>query len=167
MLQPFVLLEKKYLARLVKLNKIYLVTQSYNRAYDHFANETRIDILITDYDDKGLAAMHLNAVKEDKYASIISLNNEGHKNKLAEMLTGSKYRLFWSVVQSAADLKRHLDAVYKERVRRYIEQSTLWRISGNDLVKVDGLEVTFGKLFITLKWRNQKRRINFEEIEKA
>lgn len=167
MLQPFVLFEKKYLAKLVKLKKIYLVTQSYNRAYDHFANETRIDILVTDYDDKGLAEMHLNAVKKDKYASIIKLNQEGHQNKLSEMLTGTRYRLFWSVVQSAADTKKSLEAAYKDKVRRYIEQNTTWRIAGDDLVKVDGLEVIFGELFVTLRWRNQKRRIKFEEVEKT
>ena len=49
-MQPFVLFEKKYLDKLLQLKKVYLVTQSYSRAYDHFAKETAIDILITDYD---------------------------------------------------------------------------------------------------------------------
>jgi hypothetical protein len=167
MFQPFVLFEQKYLTRLIQLKKIYLVTQSYERAYDHFANETRKDILITDYDNRGQAEMHLNAVKHDKYASIIRMDHPPHKQKLLEMLSGEKYRLFWSVVQSNEDLKNRLHASYKDKFRKYIDNSLHWRVSGDETVKVDGIEVTFGELFVTLKWRTQKVRVKFEEIEKA
>jgi hypothetical protein len=37
-------------------------------------------------DKKGEAEMHLNAVKNDKYASIIRLDHESHKQKLLDML---------------------------------------------------------------------------------
>lgn len=166
MLQPFVLFEIKYLDKLMQLKKIYLVTQSYARAYDHFANETTIDLLVTDYDDRGLAEMHLNALKKDKYGAIIRLDNDSHKTKLLQMLAGNQYRLFWSVVLSSSDTKKRLQ-VYTEKIRRYISHSTKWQMKGNDSVSFEGLEVTFGELFVTLKWRTQKRRVKFEEIEKA
>ena len=166
MLQPFLLLEKKYLDKLIQLNKIYLVTQSYSRAYDHFANETSIDLLITDYDKPGEAELHLNAVKKDRYASIIRLDNVAHKTKLLEMISGNQYRLFWSVVLSNKDTKKRIE-VYNDKIRRYIKNSTNWEIKGDDRVNFDGIEVTFGELFVTLKWRTQKRRVKFEEIEKG
>ncbi|MBC7509747.1 MAG: hypothetical protein H7320_13515 [Ferruginibacter sp.] len=166
MMQPFVLFEKKYLDKLIQLNKMYLVTQSYSRAYDHFANHTAVDLLITDYDDPGLAGMHLNAVKKDKYASIIRLDSDAHKTKLLEMMAGNQYRLFWSVVLVNADTKKRLEA-YKDKIRKYIDTSTNWQVKGNDAVNFEGIEVTFGELFVTLKWRTQKRRVKFEEIEKS
>ncbi|MEO6549676.1 MAG: hypothetical protein ABIN94_16870 [Ferruginibacter sp.] len=167
MFQPFILFEKKYLQKLIQLQKVYLVTQSYSRAYDPFANEIRVDILVTDYSQAGQAEIHLNALKRDKYGSIIRLDNERHKNKLVEMLAGEKYRIFWSVVQSNDDIKKRLAGSYKNKVRKYIDCQTSWRISGDDAVKVEGLEVTFGELFVTLKWRTQKLRIKFEDIENA
>ena len=118
MLQPFALFERKYLAKLVDLKRVYLVTQSYFRAHDHFANETLIDILLTDYDDPGEAKMHLNAVKNDRYASIIMLSHEEHKNKLLEMFSGGKYRLFWSVVASNDDMKKRHQIHDTETIRR-------------------------------------------------
>jgi hypothetical protein len=166
MMQPFVLFEKRYLEKLIQLKKIYLVTQSYYRAYDHFANETAIDILLTDYDKPGEAELHLNAVKKDKYASVIRLDNLSHKTKLLQMMEGNQYRLFWSVVLSNAETKKRLDA-YHDKIRKYIKTSTNWEIKGNDAVNFEGIEVTFGELFVTLKWRTQKRRIKFEEIEKS
>lgn len=167
MLQPFVLFERKHLDKLIQLKKIYLVTQSYSRAQDHFANEVRIDILLTDYDKPGEANMHLNAVKNDKYSSIIRLDHAEHLQKLMEMLSGGKYRLFWSVVQSSNDMKRRLQSSYTNKIRKYIDFQTSWRVRGDETIEVEGLEVTFGELFVTLKWRTQKLRIKFEDIEKA
>ena len=167
MLQPFVLFEKKYLPRLLSLKKIYLVTQSYSRAYDHFANSVKIDILVTDYDDPGLAKIHLNAVKHDKFGAIIDLSSEVHKKKFDEMLSGDQYQVFWSVVASSNDIKQRLTVSYAAKVRRYIDNQPNWKVSGIETVQVDGIEVTFGELFVTLKWRTQKLRIKFEDIEKA
>src|SRR5450432_3659821 len=146
MLQPFVLFEKKYLSKLIELKRVYLVTQSYSRAHDHFTNEIRTDILVTDYDKPGEAQMHLNAVKNDKFASIIRLDQEDHKNKLMEMLSGEKYRLYWSVVQSSNDMKKRLQTSYADKVRKYIDFQTKWRVQGDETVNVDGIEVTFGEL---------------------
>lgn len=166
MLQPFVLLEKKYLPKLIELKKVYLVTQSYARGFNHFDTERRIPILVTDYDNPGLANIHFNAVKGDKYASIIRLDIEEHRKKLLEMLSGVKYGIYWSFVQSSSDMKKRLQASYSDKFRKYIDFKTDWRIKGDETVNVEGLEVTFGELFVTLKWRTQKLRIKFEDIEK-
>jgi hypothetical protein len=166
MLQPFELFRVIFIEKLLKLKKRYLVSQSYKRALNHFEEEQKTDILLTDYDVLGAANIHLNAVKHDKYASVIDLENPVHKNKLIEMLSeNSKYRVFWSVVKSSKELQLGIDAKYKDNMRRYIERHTNWRIK-SDATIYPSIEVTFGELFIVLKYAGQTLRIKFEEIEK-
>lgn len=166
MFQPFELFKPMYYERLKKMNKNYLVTQSYPRGFNHFAEAHQIDLLITDYDDLMYAKVHLNALKNDKYASIIHLNNEKHKATFEQMMSGEKYCLYWSVVKSAEELQKRLDAKYKDNVRRYIERNTSWRISSETTMKPK-LEVVFGELFLHLQYGSQKIRVKFEDIEKS
>lgn len=167
MLQPFEPFKFIYLQKLRQLKKQYLVSQSYKRAVDHFCDEVKTDILLTDYDDLGQAKIHLNAVKTDKYAALLDLENPAHLAKLEEMLgEGSKYRLFWAVVTSAKELEQRVNNGYKDQMRRYIKTNTNWRI-GSDATLHPSLQISFGELFIVLKYGSQTLRIKFEEIEKA
>src|ERR1700761_8289999 len=105
MLQPFEIFTPLYIKRLRELKKRYLVSQYYKRGLDHFSNG-KAPLLLSDYDDLGLAKVHLNAVRNDKFAAILDLENEKHLAKLNEMLTeASSYRLYWAVVKSAKDLQ--------------------------------------------------------------
>lgn len=165
MFQPFEQFRSIFVDKLIGLKKRYLVSQSYKRAYNHFADEHKIDILLTDYDSLGGANIHLNAVKYDKYAAVLDLENPKHKQKLLEMLSPtSNYNLFWSVVKSTKELQQRINAKYKENMRRYIDKNTNWRIS-RDATIYPSVEVTFGELFIVLKYAGQTLRIKFEEIE--
>ncbi len=168
MLQPFVLLEEKHIERLEKLKKTILVTQTYTRGANHLLKqESAVDILITDYSAKGPAEIHYNALRNtDKYGAMMYLTKTVHKEKLMEMLEGRKYRLYWSVIESEQEVLKILDAYYKPKVRDFISQKTTWRVAGNDQVVVDGIEVVFGELFVQLKWRTQKKRVELSEIEK-
>ena len=167
MLQPFVRFEKKFIPRLVSLKETLLVTQSYERAYDHFAGEHKIDILITTYSDIGLAKVHLNAVKKDKYASIIDLKKEPHYDKLMEMLSpNSKYALFWSVINSTQELKKRLDLKYTDNIRRWIDKNTTWKIGRGEVIRPVP-QLIFGELFIIIKRGNEERRVKFADIEKS
>src|SRR6185312_450451 len=143
MLQPFVLFSHIYLKRVVQLRKRYLVSQTYKRAKDHFSEDARIDILLTDYDDMGLAKTHDNAIKTDKYHAILDLDNTVHVDKLKSMMQeGSKYQLFWAVVNSKADLEKRINTHYKDHMRRYITKHTNWRIS-SDIVVTPKIQITF------------------------
>ena len=167
MLQPFEKFSSTYIDRLILLKKIYLVSQTYSRAYNHLADVHKVDILITDYDDPGLAKIHLNAVKHDKYAAMIDLRKEKHKEKIKSMLEPeSNYALYWSVVKDIKQMQEKLNNCYKDNMRRYIAMATNWRIGGDEHIK-PFFEVTFGELFITLKRGSQTLRVKFEEIEKA
>lgn len=167
MLQPFELFKREYIPRLVSLKKTWLVSQSYPRGANQFEEEKKENILMSDYDDPGLAKVHLNAVKHDKYAAILDLQNSKHRSKLEEMLgEHSKYRIFWCIVKSAKELETSVNTRWKEHMRRYIEKHTNWRIDRNATLK-PSLQVTFGELFIVLKHGSQTLRIKFDEIEKV
>ena len=166
MFQPFELFKTEYISRLIRMDKKYLVSQSYDKAFDHF-EETKTDILLTDYDELGLAQIHYSAVKHDKYASIIDLTNPKHKDKILEMMNpDSEYRLFWAIVKSIDDLKKRMDLKYKDNIRRYIMNHTTWRIDASEAIR-PSLQVIYGELFIILKRGNQTLRVKFEDVEKS
>lgn len=166
MLQPFEIFKPIYLEKLIGLKKIYLVSQSYTRGFNHFAEAHKIDILVTDYDDLQYAKIHYQAIKNDKYASIIHLDNATHKAKFQEMITGEKYQVYWAIVASREQLQKRLDFKYKDNIRRYIQKQTTWRIDSNSKI-VPKFEVTYGEIYLVIRYSSQTLRIKFEDIEKA
>ncbi|MEJ7610973.1 MAG: hypothetical protein WKF88_07320 [Ferruginibacter sp.] len=167
MIQPFEIFSEQYLARLIRLRKIYLVTQTYSRGKPFPGTVKTETILVTDYDDRGIAEIHYKAVREDKYAAVIDLAKEKHLATMHEMLSaGSKYTLYWSVANDPAKFKKIVSIKFKNNIRRYISAQTNWRI-GADTVIQSQVECTFGELYINIKRGDQRLRVKFEEIEKA
>ena len=167
MFQPFELFKASFIQRLVKLNKVYIVTQSYEAGFCALDEVPKITLLVTDYDDIGLANIHKAAVKTDKYAAVIHLNNPAHLQKLESMLEADgSYKIYWSVVKDMGSIKKRIEVKYKDNIRRYIMKNTNWRIGGDEVIKPQ-LSVIFGELFVFLKRGAQELRIKFEEIEKA
>lgn len=167
MLQPFEIFKINYLERLLKLKKFYLVTQTYKNGFNPLAEIPATAILVSDYDDIGLAKIHLAAVINDKYASVIDLTKEKHRMKLQEMMApDSAYTMYWAVVNSAEALKKKVDIKYKNNIRRWIEKNTTWRVGADETVRPQ-LSVIFGELFIIIKRGSQQVRVKFEEIEKS
>ena len=164
MLQPFEQFKIEYLTRLIELKKVYLVSQTYKRVVEHFVENERINILLTDYDSYQYAQVHFNAIKGDRYASIINLEKQEHRAKIEEMLSGQKYQLYWSVVKSAESLAKRLDDKYTDHIKRYIQKNTTWRIARDSKI-TPKFEVVFGELFITIRYNTQQLRVKFEDIE--
>lgn len=163
MIQPFEKFLPAYIERLIRLNKNYLVSQTYSRAANHPTNTTAI--LLSDYDDKGEAQLHHKAVRHDRYAAIINLKEKAHQNKLIEMLDAhSAYEIYWAVMKDKAAIKQQLDQQYKEHIKKFIAKNTQWRITSGERVHTI-LQVTFGDLFIIIKKGTQTLRVKFEEIE--
>ncbi len=166
-LQPFEDFKPIYLSRLMRLGRRWLVSQSYDRGRENLpdAVDSRISLLFSDYAEAGEARLHLNAVKKDRYAAIIDLENPAHLKKIQEMLSaGSDYRLFFAVVRSAKELENQINKHYKEKLKKYIENQTNWRISRDAVVKPT-IQLSFGEIFIILKHGNQRIRIKFGDIE--
>ena len=167
MLQPFERFQASYIESLKNLKKIYIVTQSYSRGVANPDGRHLVNILFSTYDDPGLAKIHLNAIKRDRFAYILDLNNEKHSGKVKEMLhPDSVYAVYWSVVRDTNEIKKTLDRAYKDNFRRYITSNTNWRISADETIK-PSLQVIFGELYIVLKRGAQSIRVKFEAIEKS
>ena len=166
MIQLFEVLTEKYISGLKKLNKIFLVTQTYTGEKDHFMEQKDIILLVTDYEDKGLATVHHAAIKNDRYAAIIDLNNEKHFAKIRDMLSvHSPYLVYWAMVKDREQLKRRIDLKYKDAMRRYIMKNTKWRIGGDEAI-IPKVQLIFGELFIILKHGPEELRIKFADLEK-
>jgi hypothetical protein len=167
MFQPFEDFKPSYIPRLLQLGRRYIVSQTYCRAKDPDADpfSSRINLLFSDYAERGEAKLHLNAVKTDRYAAIIDLENPLHLKKIKDMLMpDSGYRIFFAVVRSAKELESLINKKYRDRLKEYIDRQTNWCISRDTLVKPT-IQLSFGEIYIILKHGNQQIRIKFEEIE--
>ncbi len=150
----------------MKLGKSYFVTQSYSRADNPLAETQKINLLVSDYDDPGLAKIHFSAISHDKYASIIDLKKEKHLHKIGEMLLpASPYELYWAAVTDAAALKTKLKKKYANHIRKFIDEHTQWSISRQDEFRPQ-LEVRFGDIFVIFKKGSERIDVPLSEIEK-
>jgi hypothetical protein len=166
-LQPFEDFKPAYLARLIQLGRRYIVSQTYCRGQDPETDglSSRVSLLFSDYAEPGEAKLHLNAVKTDRYAAIIDLNNPAHLKKIQDMLQAeSGYRIFFAVVRSATALENLINKKYKDKLKQYVDKHTNWRISRDAVVKPT-IQLSFGDIFIILRHGSQQIRIKFEEIE--
>jgi hypothetical protein len=162
MFNPFSRFQEKFIPTFLKAKKRYLVSQTFTR--DN-SQDGKTFLMLTHYDDKESAKVHLNAISFDKFASIIDLEKEVHRNKLLEMLSPqSKYVIYSSLTIDPKEVKRTVDSLFKEKVQRFINKNTNWRISRDHTVKPK-LEITFGELYVVLKYGTQTIRVKLEEIE--
>lgn len=166
MLQPFEPFRAEFIDRLRRLNKKFLVSQTYAPGADMATD--KIPLLLSDYEQLSRAKTHCEAVKpNDRFAAIIHMDIAEHVHKLREMLSpGSAYHLYFAAIRSRTQLERQLDRDYRTHIRRWIDEHTTWRIK-KDAVITPALQLIFGVLYIELKHAGQTVRIKFEELEKA
>ena len=165
MLNPFIRFDKRFVQRFKDLKKIYLVSQSFKRGEDLFKDGEKKYLMLTHYDDLGLAKIHHNAVIEDKYAAILNLEKEEHVQKLLKMLQpDSDYIIYSSLIGDPKLVENAMNTTLREKVASYVKNQTNWRI-GRDQTLVPKLELTFGELFITMRYGSQRIRVKLEEIE--
>lgn len=167
MFQPFLQLNQKYLDGLIRLKKTFLVSQSYKRGTEHFEDGEKTCLLFSDYEKLAEAQLHFNALKQDNFAAIIDLANEAHKMKIESLFeTDSNFKPFWAIVLSKKSVEQQLKTRYMDNVRKWIGNNTNWDIKGSDTVNTQ-MAVTFGEIFLELKWRSRQIKVKFEDIEKG
>jgi hypothetical protein len=165
MFNPFVPFHVKMIDALRQMNRRYLVAQLNQNALDGFSEEAQVPILFSDYDDLGLAQIHLKALT-DKYRSIIDLEKPEHRKKILEMIQpDSKYRVYASVIPDAKSVEKKLNDQYTVCIRSYISKMTDWKIGGGKSFSPK-LELIFGELFVTLKHAGETKRLKLAELEK-
>ena len=167
MFQPFLEFKELYIDRLKSLNKKILVTQSYSRYVDDLSEVPKTRILVTDYDNRGLANIHLKAVSHDKYGAIVLLDSEKHLHQFLQLLQpGSHYKVFWSVVNNLKEMEERLKKKYSKHLMRYVAKTTDWHIARDENLIVS-FQVTYGELYIIIRRKTQTIRVKFDEIEKS
>ena len=168
MFQPFDFMKLQYLQRFKVAGKRYLVSQTYERGRNEILAEGKEPILMSHYDDKGLAEIHYKAIPQtDRYRFILDLENETHRKKIEEMmLPESKYVVYAKLIAYKPDaMEKVMKDKYYDNMSRYITTSTKWNLGRNKFAT--NLEVIFGELFIIIKLHNEKVRVPFAEIEKS
>jgi len=144
----------------------YLVAQSYPRGHNPLSKGQQ-PLLLCDYETDGVARAHLGGIKQDKWAAIIDLEKEAHRNKLTEMAQPDyPYLLYVAFVSDAKKVNLRNNAALTEAVREYIRSRTNWQPDRSDTLRPN-LELVFGELFVRLSYRNQviKERLDiFEKI---
>lgn len=164
MFNPFAPFQEKFIAAFRKVKKRYLVSQTFKR--DTSNHGEKPSILLTQYDDKGYAQIHYNAILADKYAAIIDLEKEEHRNKLLSMIKpDSLYNVYSSLIPDPKEVKKTTDKIFAEKLQKYINRNTNWRI-GRDQKLIAKMETTFGELCVVIKYGAQTIRIKLEELEK-
>ena len=173
MYNPFVRFDPRLVDRFKAIKKRYFVVQTFKRGIDLFVEDSKECLLLSHYEDLGLAKGHLNAISKkdengvstDKYVCILDLENPVHYSKLKSMLNpDSKFVLFSSLTVPPQQVRDSLDNLLKENMANYLRTKTTWRIRKDTEINPT-LETTFGELFITLKYGRESVRIRLEELE--
>ncbi len=165
MFNPFVKLEPAMIPALVKAGQKWLVTQSFPRGdLPGDQGQTR-SLLCSEYDDPDTAAVHKKTLT-DRYAAILRLEYPPHRKKLTELLQpGSGYLLWLAIVASRKETETKLNRLFSERINRFLAQQTNWKIDPSRLM-TPVLQVTFGELYLILKYGSRQIKVGLEEIEK-
>src|SRR5687768_9590031 len=117
---PFERLSHALIAAFRKKGKRWLVSQTLQVNIADTALLSKILIITTHYDDKGIAFVHHQAVLEDKFASVIDLEREVHLKQLDTILSNdSKYIVYSSLIRNRERVEKQATELYKEKYWRY------------------------------------------------
>ncbi len=164
MLNPFCRFEEKFISTFLNLKKQYLVSQTL-RLSSLAQIDSKTFLLFTHYSDKGLAKIHFNAVSTDKLAAIIDLENSKHRQKVLGMLNPeSQYIIYSSLTIDPKELKTITEKLFTQKIHKYIAGNTNWSISRDHTIK-PRLEITFGELYVNIKYKSQNIRMRLQELE--
>lgn len=167
MFNPFEPFKPLYIEGLAKAGQLYLVTQTFTRNPQHFDDVKKEQILVSEYDDLGIAKVHFKALKGDNYRSIIHLNKTEHAHKLLSMVQpDSKYQVWWNIVKKREEVERRMNTKYASHQRRWIAKNTNWYIPV-DKVFTPSMQIIFGEVFLTLTYGSQTKQVKFDEVEKS
>ena len=167
MFNPFEKFTEPFIDAFKRKETIYLISQTFERGRDAFHDDGKTVLLLSNYADKSKADIHLSALSGDPYAALINLQNEAHLRKLGEMLApDSKYVLFSTIIKSIEKTELRMNRKYKQNMKRYIQNVAHWSVSGGTSL-IGHLKISYGELFITMKWANQTITPKLEEVEKS
>jgi hypothetical protein len=163
---PFEKLTHALISSFRKKGKRWLVSQTLQLNITDPALLSKTLLLITHYDDKGMATVHHKAVLEDKYAAVIDLERDVHRKQLDNILShDSKYIVFSALIRNRESVEKQATELYKEKYWRFIQQHSRSGISPAKSLR-PSLQLIFGELFVVLKYGAETLRTKLSDIEK-
>ena len=163
---PFEPLTPVLLASLRKKGKRWLVSQTMDLSSNNPLSDSKIFLLMTHYEDQGMATVHLKAVLEDKYASLIDLEKEVHRRQLEKILSkDSRYIVYSSLITNKERAEKMASELYKEKYWKFIQQHSRAGITSNKHLR-PSIQLIFGEIFVVLKYGSETMRTRLSEIEK-
>ena len=163
---PFEKLTHSLISSFRKKGKRWVVSQTLKLNISDLVLLSKTLILITHYEDKGLATVHHKAVLEDKYASVIDLERETHRKQIDSILSqDSKYILFSALIRNRERVEKQATEMYKEKYWRFIQEHSQSGVSPTKSLR-PSLQLIFGELFVVLKYGSETLRTKLSEIEK-
>lgn len=164
MINPFTLMNDKFIAAFRQRGKRYLVLQNFTLENNLFKQPGKSYVLVSHYDDPGLALLHYKEVMREDMAMLIDLEIEQQRQQFESMLLPESGYIVYSVLNSnPAATKLALDKL-KYKIQDYIATHTQWRISRHHEM-IPALETTFGELFVVLKYSGQTIKVPLKEFE--
>ncbi|MEO7802591.1 MAG: hypothetical protein ABIR81_11350 [Ginsengibacter sp.] len=141
-----------------------MVSQHYKFTSYDIGDDIKTNIILSDYDDLGIAKGHARTLLKDKFATVIDLLNKSHVARLNQiLLPSSDYRIYWSSLYNRQDLKRKLDAQYSSAIDYYLKHHIEWAEEGDKKYYKD-IQLINGELFITVTLKAQSINIKFRDI---
>lgn len=141
------------------------MSQVNKRGWEEGAVKPRTPLLLTDYDDIGLAIIHYKALNDD-FRAIVDLEKEAHYRRVKEILApNSSYKVYASFFNDPRTVQQRMTRLYKPNIHQYIMEHTSWKVGADKGIGAT-LEVIFGELFVTLKYGSQTIRVRLAEFEK-
>jgi len=165
LLNPFEKLSPDLITAFRKKGKRWLVSQTMTLRAAQALGESKIFLLMSHYDDQGMATVHLKAVTNDKFAALIDLEKNIHRQQIEKILAvDSPYIVYSSLIRNKETVTRMISERYKEKYHRYIQQHAQSGISTHKSLR-PSLQLIFGELFVILKYGSETLRTRLSEIE--
>lgn len=163
---PFERLTPLLLDGLRKKGKRWLVSQTMDTGTGAALGDSKIFLLMTHYEDQGMATVHLKAVLEDRYASLIDLEKDVHRRQLGKILgNDSRYIVYSSLISNKERAEKMASELYKEKYWKFIQLHSRSGISPNKNLR-PSIQLIFGEIFIVLKYGAETMRTRLSDIEK-
>lgn len=163
MINPFTLMNTKFIPAFRAKGKRYLVLQNFTLE-DHLFKKDKQYVLVSHYDDKGKVLEHYTRVQDQEVAEIIDLEDEAGRKKLESMLNiNSEYVLYSVLVTNPAAVEKALNNL-KYKIKKYIDDKPKWRISAQHTLTPE-LEMVFGELQVVMKYSGQTIKVPLKVIE--
>ncbi|MBE7170556.1 MAG: hypothetical protein INR73_08195 [Williamsia sp.] len=164
MFNPFIRFMPELIDAFRKKGEPYLVSHTFKAGVDVFT-PGKTALMFSQYANNSHAQVHLQTVKADRWAALIDLENEKHRNKVLEMLLpASSYLVFSNLTHDNETVVNFTNKYCADKLQRYLKRHTNWRNSSYKNLRPK-IQLIYGEMFIVVQSGSQQLRIKFTEIE--